>query len=516
VRDIKHLLLAVAIASLTACRSARSPGTPPPTPGLSTPPAVAQAAPTDTPVPTLLGIDWDDRSAFSSGLLAAEQGVLQQLRGATVYHIDLRISDDLLRLEGEQQVRYVNQELEALHDVYFRLYPNLFGAAMEVSSVRLNGEAVSPAHELADSAMRVPLSPSLPAGAAAVFDIAFSLQVPLSGEGNYGIFGLVDDVLALAHCYPVIPVYDDEGWNVEIPPEFGDVLYADSSFYLVRVSAPGELTIVASGTEIERQQIDGRQRVTLAGGPMRDFYIAASNAYTKVSRQVGGTMVNSYASAKLAAGAEMALQHTVDALRIFNARFGTYPFAEFDVVATPTLALGVEYPGIVAMAQRLYPPQTEYSPAYLESTMAHEVSHQWFYSMIGNDQLDEPWLDEALAQYATLVYFRDLYGTTGADGFRSSLYGRWDRVDRAATPVGMSVHAYTAREYGAIVYGRGPLFVEALSAHMGEETFASFLREYNEAFKWSIATAEGFKQLAESHCQCDLTMLFEEWVDPHR
>ena len=119
----------------------------------------------------------------------------------------------------------------------------------------------------------------------------------------------------------------------------------------------------------------------------------------------------------------------MDALRAFNERLGVYPFTELDIVSTATSALGIEYPGIIAMAVRLYPPKTEYASAWLESTMAHEVSHQWFYSTVGNDQQDEPWLDEALAQYSTLLYYwQDLYGPAGAEGFRGSLRERWGRV----------------------------------------------------------------------------------------
>jgi len=465
-----------------------------------------------TSVSTLLSIAWDDRSPFRSGLIRSEQAVLQQLDGASVYHMDLQIADDLIHLDGQLEVRYSNQETEPLNEVYFRLFPNLFGGATEITAVDVGGEAVTPTYELADSAMRVALSPPLQPGEEVVIAITFSVLVPTEAGGNYGTFAFVEDVLSLAHFYPLIPVYDDEGWNVEIPPEHGDVVYADSSFYLVRVSAPKALTIVASGVEVERQMAGGGQQVTYAGGPMRDFYLVVSPRYTVVSEQVGETTVNSYAPAELAEGARTALRYTVDALRSFGERFGLYPFTEFDVVSTATSAFGVEYPGIVAMAMRLYPPQTEYPPAYLESTMAHEVSHQWFYSVVGNDQLDEPWLDEAFAQYSTLLYWQDLYGPPGAEGFRASLLERWAGVDNADIPIGMPVRAYEGKEYGAIVYGRGPLFLEALRNTMGQPTFDAFLHDYYETFKWGIATTEGLKQLAESHCNCDLTPLFVEWV----
>ena len=57
----------------------------------------------------------------------------------------------------------------------------------------------------------------------------------------------------------------------------------------------------------------------------------------------------------------------------------------------------------------------------MEGTVAHEVGHQWFYNLVGDDQLDDPWLDESFAQFATLQYFTDEYGASGADGFRNSL-----------------------------------------------------------------------------------------------
>jgi hypothetical protein len=501
----KRLVLALAVVVVVACE--RAAPSPTPVPAVASLPSVPEGKPT-----SLLDLDWDDRAPFRGGLIASEQGVLQQLPGATVYHIDLKIADDLLRLDGQQELRYTNQEMAPLTEVYFRLFPNLFGAVMSVEDVTVDGEEVSPQHELADSAMRVPLSVPLQPGDDLIIGLAFSVDVPLSAEGNYGIFGYMDDVLALAHFYPMVSVYDDEGWNVEIPPQYGDVVFADSSFYIVRVTVPLHLTIVASGVEVQREQTAGGQRVTYAGGPMRDFYLVTSKSYELVSQQVGEVSVNSYAPPELMEGAQDALRYTVDALQVFDRRFGAYPFTELDIVATPTLALGVEYPAIVAIAQRLYPPQAEYAPVYLESTMAHEVGHQWFYSVVGNDQLDEPWLDEALAQYATLVYLQDLYGQQGREGFLESLYSRWDRVDRADIPIGMPVRNYTSQEYGAVVYGRGPLFLEALADEMGEERFASFLRNYYETFKWSIATPEGFKELAESQCGCDLTALFEEWV----
>jgi aminopeptidase N len=76
------------------------------------------------------------------------------------------------------------------------------------------------------------------------------------------------------------------------------------------------------------------------------------------------------------------------------------------------------------------------------------------------------------------------------------------------------VASYDDSSYGAIVYGRGPLFVELLAQTMGQENFDAFLHDYYQTFKWGIATGDDFKRLAEQHCACDLTPLFQEWVYP--
>jgi aminopeptidase N len=212
----------------------------------------------------------------------------------------------------------------------------------------------------------------------------------------------------------------------------------------------------------------------------------------------------------------MALEVASNAIEDFSAHYAPYPYTEFDIVSTPTLALGIEYPGMIAITSRIYDVNNDYRgvPAsiYMESTVAHEAGHQWFYNLVGDDQLDDPWLDESLTQFATLQYFSDEHGPSGEEGFRKSLEGRWENVGKADIPIGLPVAAYSGQEYGAIVYGRGPLFFVALRDKMGQEVFDQFIKDYTETLSWDIATPEILKAIAEKHCGCDLTALFEEWV----
>ena len=503
------LILVLFTMSLAACGGSAPPTNEPTSvPTSSAVPARIASSPSET--------DWDDRAVFREGLIEAEREVLDRLPGATVYLIDLQIPDDFLVLQGHEEVRYTNQEDEPLEEVYFRLFPNAAGGEAKVTGVKVDGEDVEAIYEFENSAVRVPLAAALEPGEPVVIQMDFEVDVPLEMGGNYGLFGYFDGVLVLDEFYPVVPVYDDEGWNVEVPPPNADVTYYDASFYLVRVTAPATLMVVASGVEVGREGEGDNQVLTYAAGPARDFYLAASERYTVVSETVGETTVNSYSFAERRDGAELALQYAVGALESYNDRFGVYPYTELDVVSTPMQALGIEYPGIMGIALNLYDPQAEVlglpSQIILESAVAHEVAHQWFYNVVGNDQVDEPWLDEALAQYVVALYYVDLAGEGAAAGYRDSWVGRWDRVERADIPIGLPAGAYQDGEYGAIVYGRGPLFVDALAERLGPQGFDGFLRDYYQSHKWGIATGDAFKEIAEQHCQCDLTPLFEEWV----
>ena len=486
----------------------------------TTPPTATAGAEVGSlpPTPTASRCDSRRGAVFHEGLIGPVQGILDALPGATVYHLEVEIAGDLLSLSGHESVCYTNLEGDPLDEVVFRLFPNLLGGAATVSNLRVDGDEAVPRLELADSALWVPLGEPLQPGESAVIEMDFEVDVAQEMAGNYGLFGFFDGVLSLHEVYPVIPVYDDEGWNVELPPPRGDITYYDAAFYQVDVTAPARLTLVASGVEVAHEEDADSQSLTFAAGPARGFYLAASEHYRSISTRVDETTVNSYALAGDEEAVSLALDVAARALDSYGNRFGPYPYTEFDVVSTPMQALGMEYPGIVTITSQVYDLSAEVRglPAHvmMESTIGHEVAHQWFYNVVGNDQIDEPWLDEALVQYVTGLYYRDTYGEQGYDGWRESWYSRWDGLDRAEIPIGLPVRDYEAGAYGAIVYGRGPLFVEALAEEMGQDTFDAFLRDYYQSRAWDIGTGEAFRQLAEQHCQCDLSALFEEWVYP--
>jgi len=466
-------------------------------------------------------VDWDDRTVFESGLIQEARPILEESSENTIYHMDWTISPDLGSLNGVMVIRYTNRENVALDGLNLRLYPNILGGVMVVSDLTLDGVSVESSLERGDSVLRIDLPQALAPGAKADIAGTFSIEFPreISEEsGHYGLFGSFDTFLALEESYPLIAVYDEDGWDIDLPAPHGDLTHLDVSYYVVRAKLPAQLQVVASGVVLDHKIQDEWQTLTIAAGPVRDFYLAAGD-FQLSSTNYGETTIKSYILPGAESSKDEALIYGKAAITVLNQRLGNYPYTELDMISSPMLALGMEYPGVLTLNVNMYDPEAEISGIpgtyFLESVIAHEVAHQWYYSLVGTDQLEEPWLDEATAQYLTGVYFFDFRGEEYFRDYRQSWFDRWDRVEQQPIPIGLPAADYDGQAYGAVVYGRGPLFVEALAEEMGEDVFWDFLRSFTEEFRWKIAQPEAFFSMAEDTCACDLSELWETWgVDP--
>jgi len=176
--------------------------------------------------------------------------------------------------------------------------------------------------------------------------------------------------------------------------------------------------------------------------------------------------------------------------------------------------LGIEYPGITSIVVDEFVDGVDLygmpSEQMLESTLAHETGHMWFYNTVGNDQQNQPWVDEALVQYMTYIYYLDRYGD--GDGYVESWKYRWSRVENADIPIGMPSDEYHGAEYGAIVYGRGPLFFLELEKKYGLDTIMSAIQKYYQDHLWKNGSTEDIRAALEDACDCDLSSEFGEWI----
>ena len=505
------LFLASCLLLLASCFPSTPSHTPTPIPSHTPAPTRTSPPPITTPTP--------DHALALRPEFAADFDLFPD---ATRYEIELTVDPGATTITGHECVYYTNTEDVPLNALYLRLFPNTpgYGGAMTATNILLSGQPVVPAIELDGSALRLSIDPPLEPGAMLDLRLDFTLAVPadtdqggvLSLSKGYRQFGYYDGVLALPNVYPLVPVYDDEGWNVELAPNYGDAIYSETALYTVRVTGPAQMTLIASGTcTPPAPNPDGSTTWTCVTGPMRDFNAVLGPDYQVKSRVVEGITVNSLFYPGHHQGGERALDWATEAVRLFGTLFGPYPFTELDVVETPTHAGGIEYPGLVAINSTYYETISEHK----EWVVVHEVGHQWWYSLVGNDQVDEPWLDEALVQYSTLLYYEDRYGAgVAAELLEQVLRQPYEALVESGhdAPVGLPVAAYSSADYGTVVYRKGPLYFHALRQEVGDETFWGILQTYFARNRYGVATPEKWLAAVEAITGNEHRALYEQWI----
>jgi hypothetical protein len=438
-------------------------------------------------------------------LIPQERRVLATLDHPPQYLLDVAVDFDALTVAGTAGILYTNNEQEALEAVYLRLYPNAAhyeeGGA-QINAVNVDEAAVDFVFEDADGTiLKVPFPAPLAPEDQTYLQIAFSVTVPRRSDR----FGYDEGVMSLGHWYPMLAVYDDEGWNLDPYVALGDAFYSDVAFYMVHLTVPEETVVAAGGIEAGRiLHRPPRATITYVSAATRDFALALSREYQTLNTQVGETTVTSYYLPGHEGSGQRALQVASGALEVYNTRFGLYPYAELAVAETSfTIAGapgGMEFPGVVFISSEFYRPDGLFA-SELDVVVAHEVAHQWWYGVVGNNQVDEPWLDEAFATYSSIVYVEEKQGDAAAEAALTSQAVLPYVLALALGgdgPVQSSLLDYDDLiTYQSIVYGKGALFLARLRGLLGDDDFFTLLQHHYQAHKYGLLAADDFRRSIE-------------------
>jgi aminopeptidase N len=335
-------------------------------------------------------------------------------------------------------------------------------------------------------------------------------------EGVYGVFNFDsgDQVLTLANWFPILAAWQDGDWQVDPVYGVGDAVVSETALYEVEVTAPKDWQIVTTGSEIGRTDLDGGVVHKFTSGPARDFAVVASPNFAGQQMETDGVLVRHWGLPDGEGRWGEAMQATLDALAVFDQRFGAYPYAELDVVAVPLeLASGVEYPGLFLLEKQLYRPDEEL-PFLLGLVAAHEVAHQWWYGVVGNDVLAHPWQDEALATFSSLVYQEKYQPEVLAGTITHYQEDRLMAEDSTGdTGIDQPVQDFLDRieTYSPVVYSKGALFFVDLRREIGDRAFFEALRSYYAKYAGQIATPEDLLGEFENACQCELDNVYTQW-----
>ena len=458
-------------------------------------------------------------------LLPAFETDLESMPDLPHYRIRVEIDPNGLAYRGHLELDFTNLETVALDQLYLRLYPNggeSYGnGEIKVSTILLNGGEVEARLSLSNSLVEVPLTESLLPGEKTNLNLDFSGQVPIDFGGEespnaYGIFNYSEGVLALSDWYPILAVFDQDGWNLDPVRPVGDAVYSDMAYYSVEVTLPTSSVLAATGVELDRQVNDQKSVVQLASGPARTFFLVTSPDFVLSSANAAGVSVNVYTLGDLSEARQHMLEVAVDSMKIFNQDFGMYPYRELDIVQAPMRnAGGVEFPGIVLIeAGRSQEPQNP----ILATTVSHEVAHQWWYNLVGNDVIEEPWVDEALTTFSSMLYWEKVYGAAAYGNVRADFQSRYDKAveNEVQGEINDGIEFYSQADhtsgYGAIVYMKGALFFTALREEIGDKAFFGALQDYYREHRYGIASGKDLLAAFEAISGRSLADFYRVWL----
>lgn len=454
-------------------------------------------------------------TAQATALLPEQSSDLGRAAEWDRYTIIAALNPAELAVSGTTSVELTNRSATPYERIYFHLYPNHpdFGGRLDITSATVDGVPVPSGVEQRDTLIWLALPRPLAPGAKARVELGFRARTPRNASGkSFGAFNFERGLWSMANFYPVLARNSaDSGWDRRAIVSRGDFAVTDTALYDVTIDLPTGWTLVTTGARLSSSSVGaGVRRERFVSGPQREFYLGATQGLEQASSVVDGTRVVSHYQPGNAAAGRRALQVGEASLRAFNARFGRYPLAELEIVqGAMTQFLGMEYPGVVLIEQGLY----ANNGRGLETTVAHEVGHQWWYSLVGNDAQSDPWLDEGLASYSQVIYYeaqRQPELALAELNFFRDFY-RQTRAQRRDAPLGTPPNELRGN-YVPIIYAKGALFFQALRAQIGEAAFDRFLKAYVAAGRFDEIAGPDLLRAAEGGCTCELDPLYKDWV----
>ncbi len=454
-------------------------------------------------------------------------------KSLTDYEITLELEEDM-SVEASEKISYINSSEDILNSVKFHLYPQFFKegatdsvisrtklneaypngmsyATFEVTRVQVNNvDCVVEYSKEFNAILNVNLGFNLMPKDRVEILIDFNFTLPNCSHR----FGYGENTINLANFYPIACVYENGEFNCSPYNANGDPFYSDLANYTVDITAPDNLKVASSGEMVGETKSNGKLTSCYYSSCVRDFALVLSERFSVIEEKVGDTTIQYYYFED--ENCESSLKAGVDALKTFSNLFGDYPYSTFTIVKTDFVYGGMEYPRLIMISADVTDPDD------YKNVIIHETAHQWWYGMVGNDEFLYPWLDEALTEYSTILFYDHNEGYN---------FNHDDMVDALKSNYTLFITVYqdvlgdidtsmravdqysTEPEYTYCTYVKGVLMYDSLYNLIGEKKFISALKLYFDNNKFTNSTPSTLISAFEEASKTELKNFFSSWID---
>lgn len=450
------------------------------------------------------------------------------------YEITLSLHTEDNTLSGHTKLRYTNGSDSSVSALEFRLIPNAYRedaknpavdktarneaypdglsyGGITVTAVKIDGETADFSITGDDEdVLSVPLGKELFLNDSTEAEITYSVRLANVRHR----LGYSDGIYNLANAYPVL-CYEENGTFIRHPyTAIGDPFVTPAANYSVTFIVPEGFTVAHSGDLKEKTVSDGSVTYRFEQKCIRDFSLCASEEFSVLSAVKDKTEIKYFY--RKDSDPDSTLRLISDCFGFFSSSFGKYPYGTYCVAETTLAAAGgMEYPNLVFVSDDL-------KRDSFNKVVIHETAHQWWYGLVGNDQFNEAWLDEGLAEYSVILFYKAFPDYGDAVETLKNSYKRYklfyDVIINYKKDLDTSMSRPltdfpNAQSYAVITYLKGMLMTDSLYDTVGEKRFSKALRRYFEAGKYSIATPELFISCFEKEYGSDMKKWFSSWLN---
>ena len=509
---------------------------------------------------------------FNNNLFSQENYFQQEVN----YKIDVTLDDVTHRLLAFEKIEYINNSLRPLNFIYFHLWPNAYKNNETALAKQLlqNGETVmyfAKAEDLGyiDSLnftvngeplkwefdnehidickliLNKPLNPK----DTIFISTPFRVQLPSAKISRLGHLG---QAYAITQWYPKPAVFDRDGWHAMPYLNQGE-FYSEFGNFEVNITLPKNYVLAATGDRIDEMEeelwlfdkvaeteklvaekkynydldfpLSDKEFKTITFKQFRvhDFAWFADKRFHVLKSEIllpnSGRKVNTWAfftnnEPELWA---KSLEYINDATLFYSALNGDYPYNHVTAIdGTISAGGGMEYPNITIIGES----ENDFT---LETTIMHEVGHNWFYGILGSNERKFPALDEGLNSFYEMRYIRNKYPEKkltsiinrdstfrffGLNKFKHKaqyeflyLLAARKNTDQ---PIETPADKFTEFNYGAIVYSKTALAMDYLMNYLGKEKFDDAMRFYFEQWKFKHPNPTDLIKTLQYYLNADL------------
>ena len=457
-------------------------------------------------------------------------GCKNKTEGHSRYEIIAEYVPETKTLTGAVKFTYENTTEEEISLLKFQLYPNAYrqGALyrpvsetyasaayyagesygeMVVSSV--NGAKNWEVMGEDENVLYVYLTQSLYPGDKVVLDIAFMTKLANVAHRT----GVTEKAVNLGNFFPILCGRKNGGFCETPYYSDGDPFYSDCAEYKMTLTLPKEYLAAATGQIVEERILESKKVYTMSATNVRDFALVLSDKFRVSSAQVNGKTLSYYYYADEKPDETLACAK--ESFAYYEKTFGEYPYPTYTVAQTGFCYGGMEYPCLAMISDGLQ--KNEKMRA-----VAHETAHQWWYGVVGSDQIENAWQDEGLAEYSTLAFFEhyEKYGYTREELVAQALKEYRSYYDVYGSVLGRTDTRMTRHlkdfisdyEYKCLAYDKGVIMLDTLRKSVGDKKFFGGLKRYYHDNRFQIAAPENLIGAFEKS-GADVRGFFDSFLD---